>query len=294
MSIKCFSNSKSASIRNIEMTYNIDMSNIKPWKMNQLTSNFNGEPIIKSIKDLMFDDHKFDIENMSDIEKSNLRYLVLSTKEVLETVNRKVKTIYNKPSYARLRFLMSYDDFYQVCMDKLMLNDGILKFDANYKFECAIQFWFDRVAGWKCKHRAKTADEICTLDKPCNEDNGTTVGDLILKDDFEEYNVIEDDINYRIKHIISSMDKSPSTRIILKAGDTEIPLSEEVLAKLFIKHHFGKKELSKMMFNKSSHKLVSNQIFNKFYKKTLMHIAKLISNEANEVGETFNINVDEL
>ena len=59
-------------------------------------------------------------------------------------------------------------------------------------------------------------------------------------------------------------------------------------------HKLGKKELSKMMYNTTNNKLVSNQIFNKFYKQTMLHIAELISKEANSCGETFIIDENEL
>ena len=94
--------------------------------------------------------------------------------------------------------------------------------------------------------------------------------------------------------ILSLMDKTPNTRIVLKANKTAIPLSEYTLAKLFMVHQLGKKELSKMMYNTTNNKLVSNQIFNKFYKQMIMHVADLLNKEANEVGETFSINEDEL
>ena len=48
------------------------------------------------------------------------------------------------------------------------------------------------------------------------------------------------------------------------------------------------------MINTSTNKPVSNQIFNKFYKQTLMHLSELLNKEACECGETFSINEDEL
>ena len=75
---------------------------------------------------------------------------------------------------------------------------------------------------------------------------------------------------------------------------SNVPFSEYTLAKLFMVHQLGKKELSKMMYNTTNNKLVSNQIFNKFYKQTMLHIAELISKEANSCGETFNIDESEL
>lgn len=288
------STSKSKTIRNIENNYNFSMTNCKSWFMDKLTNPTEGQPVIKSFKDLMFDDHVFDLENMTEQEITHLRYLVLSMKEVLSTIDKKVKCVYYKPSYARLRFLMSYDDFYQACIDKLLLNNGILKFDANYKFEPAVQFWFDRVAAWKCKHKVKTADELTILDQPCSEDSETTMGDLLPYRELDETNDIELEVNLRINNLLNSMDKTPSNRISFKAGDTTIPMSEYILAKLFIQHHLGKKELSKMMYNNTTKKLVSNQIFNKFYKNTLIHLSELINKEYNEVGGCFSIDSKEL
>lgn len=288
-----YSNTKSNSIRKIETHYGINMSSIKTWMMDKLTSSFNGTPTINGFKDLMLGDHLFDLSNMTESELTNLRYLTLSTKEVIEVANRKIKCVYYKPKFARLRMLMSYDDFYQICMDKLMLNNGILKFDANYKLECALQYWFERVAMWKSKHRANVADEVAILDKPCSDDNGTTIGDLILKDEVEEFNELDADVEYRLNHILSNMDKSVNNRIVLKAGNTSIPLSEYNLAKLFITHSFGKKELSKMMINTTNNKPVSNQIFNKFYKQMIADVASQISQEYSDLGEVFKINIDE-
>lgn len=287
------SSSNSNSIRNIENTYGFNISKCKHWFMNRLVG-LSGKPVITKLDDLMLGEHKFDIENMTDIEKSNLLYLVLSTKEVVEVVERKIKCIYFKPKYKRLRFLMSYEDFHQICMDKLMLNYGILKFDANYSFDCAVQFWFDRVAGWKCTHKAKTADEVCVLDKKCNEDSSTTVGDLILYKDAEDYGETSLEVDIRINRILDSMDKTKSNRYFIKAGETTIPLSEYLIAKLFILYNFGKKELSKMIYNTLNYKLVSNQCFNKLYKQTLCHIARRIKEESKEAGEVFTFDIDDI
>ena len=287
------STSKSKSIQKIENTYGFKVADCKHYFMDSLTGKFNGEPKIKCISDLMLGSNKFDIENMSDIEKSNLQYIVLSTKEVLDTVKRKTKNIYYKQRYGRLRFLMSYDDFYQICMDKLMLNNGILKFDANYKFECAINFWFDRVAGWKCIRKAKVADEVAILDKPCNEDGDTTIGDLILHKELDEFNETDYESNLRVNLILNQMNNSESTKYVIKAHKTELPYSEQNLAKLFIVYHLGKKELSKIIYNKSNCKPVSNQSFNKLYKQMITDIAVILNKESNEVGEQFEINIDE-
>ena len=102
------------------------------------------------------------------------------------------------------------------------------------------------------------------------------------------------DSERRIKWILSLMDKTHNNKIVLKANDTTIPLSEYNLAKLFMVYHLGKKELSKMMYNVNNRKLVSNQIFNKFYKQTMLHIIELLNKEANECGETFIIDENDL
>lgn len=286
--------SKSKSIRDIEDKYGINLTTCTRAQLDSLTSDKSSSKLISKLDDLMISTRKFDINNMSDIERANLKYLVMSTDEVLDVLKRKSKSIYYKPRYKRLRWLMSYDDFYQTCAHKLLLNDGILKFDANYKLECAIHFWFDRVAGWKCIRKANIADEICILDKPCGDDTEVTVGDLMLKNMDYESEYSNPDISNNINYILSSMDKSESKRIVFKANDIVVPFSEYTLAKLFIVHQLGKKELSKMMFNKSNNKTVSNQIFNKFYKQTLMHIAELLNIEANKCGETFSINKEDL
>ena len=82
--------------------------------------------------------------------------------------------------------------------------------------------------------------------------------------------------------------------IILKAGNTNIPMSEYNIAKLFLIYKLGKKELSKMMYNTKNNKLVSNQIFNKFYKNTLAHIAEFLNIELNKTGESFTLDLNEL
>ena len=258
--------SKSSSIRDIESKYGINLTTCSRHDLDALTSKNSKNRVIKCLKDLMINTRQFDVTNMTDIERANLKYLVMSTDEVLDTLMKKAKSIYYKPRYGRLRFLMSFNDFYQTCAHKLLLNDGILRFNANYNFECAIHFWFDRVAGWKCIHKANIADEITVLDKPCSDDSDTTIGDLMLKDQSYEVDNLSVDADLRINNILASMDKTESNRIVFKANDTVIPFSEYTLAKLFMVHQLGKKELSKLMFNKSNNKLVSNQIFNKFYK----------------------------
>ncbi len=288
--------SKSSSIRDIENKYGINLTTCTHAQLDNLTSKNSCNKAISKLSDLMINTRQFDLDNMTEAERANLKYLVMSTDEILDVLKRKSKSIYYKPRYKRLRWLMSYDEFYQTCAHKLLLNDGILKFNANYKLECAIHFWFDRVAGWKCTRKANIADEVTILDKPCGDDTDTTIGDLMLKGDEDDYSVehMSVDVNRRIDWLLEEMDKTESKRIVLKAGKTVIPFSEYTLAKLFIVYQMSKKELSKIMINTSTDKPVSNQIFNKFYKQTLMHISELLGKEANECGETFSIDENEL
>ncbi len=288
------STSKSSSIRDIEKKYNINMTTCTKADLDLLTSKYSNKRSIHKLNDLMLNARKFDIENMTDIERSNLKYLVMSTDELLEILKKKVTSIYYKPCETRLRWLMSYSDFYQICAYKLLLNDGILRFNANYKLDPAVYCWLFRTAMWMTKHKANVADEITILDKPCADDTDTTIGDLILSDDSYVINEYSADVNVRIDTILNSINDVKSKNIVFKAGSVTIPFSERTLAKLFIIHHLGKKELSKMMYNKSNNKLVSNQVFNKFYKKTMMHIADILNKEANDVGETFGIDENNL
>lgn len=286
--------SNSVSIADIENKYEINMTTCTRAQLDALTSDSSGSKKIKSLDDLMISTRQFDIDNMSDIERANLKYLLMSTDEMLEVLNRKAKSIYYKPVHARLRWLMSFDDFYQTCAYKLLLNDGILRFNANYKLECAIHLWFSRVAWWKSAHRVKRADEVTILDRPCNDDTDTTIGDLMLKEDSINLDESSLDANYRIKHILEMMDKTASRHIVIKAGNISIPMSEYNIAKLFLVYKLGKKELSKMIVNTKNNKLVSNQIFNKFYKNTLMHISELLNGELSEVGESFYLDENSL
>lgn len=292
--MKNVSTSKSSSIRDIENKYNISLTTCTRSQLDALTSSHSATHSIHKLDDLMLNTRQFDIENMTDIERANLKYLVMSTDELLDVLKRKAKSIYYKPCEARLRWLMSFNDFYQICAYKLLLNDGILRFNANYKLEPAIHCWLLRTAMWQTYRKATVADEVAILDKPCGDDTDTTVGELMLKDDEFCSGECSLDASKRIDWILSLMDKTPNTRIVLKANKTVIPLSEYTLAKLFMVHQLGKKELSKMMYNTTNNKLVSNQIFNKFYKQMIMHVADLLNKEANEVGETFSINEDEL
>lgn len=288
------STSKSNSIRDIENKYGINLTTCTRGQLDALTSSSSATKSIHKLADLMLNTKQFDIENMTDVERANLKYLVMSTDELLDILKRKSKSIYYKPREARLRWLMSFNDFYQICAYKLLLNDGILRFNANYKLEPAIHCWLLRTAMWQTYHKATVADEVAILDAPCGDDTDTTIGELKLKDESSISNENSIDASKRIDWILSLMDKTPSKRIAFKANDTVIPFSEYTLAKLFMVHQLGKKELSKMMYNLDNKKLVSNQIFNKFYKQTMLHIAELLNKEANEVGETFSINADEL
>jgi len=288
-----FSSSKSSAIRDIENTYKINLTTCTKEQLDRLTSSHNNTHRVKKLCDLMLNCKQFDLDNMTPIERSNLKYLVMSTDELLTTLKKKASSIYYKPREARLRWLMSFNDFYQICAYKLLLNDGILRFNANYKLDPAIHCWLLRTAMWQSYKRPTRPDEITVLDKPCGDDTNTTIGDLILKDD--EIGIHNNfDSDKRIEWILSKMDKTPHNKIVLKANDTVVPFSEYLFAKLFIIHQLGKKELSKMMYNSSNDKLVSNQIFNKFYKKVMTHIATLLNEEANECGETFSINEDDL
>lgn len=286
--------SKSSSIRDIENKYGINMTTCTRAQLDSLTSSHSKNKVVTKLNDLMINTRQFDLDNMTDTERANLKYLVMSTDEVMDVLKRKAKSIYYKPREARLRWLMSFNDFLQTCAYKLLLNDGILRFNANYKLEPAIHCWLLRNAMWQTYRRANVADEVTILDKPCNDDTDTTIGDLMLKS--ESYGVDEftSDVDNRIEHILDSMDHTPSKRIVLKAGSTTVPYSEYVLAKLFIVHHLGKKELSKLMYNTTNNKLVSNQIFNKFYKQMMIHIANLLNIEANECGEIFSIDESDL
>lgn len=285
---------KSVSIRDIENKYGIDMTNCTKEQLNVLTSLYNNNRVINKYDDLLLNHRQFDIDNMTDIERANLKYLVMSTPEMLDIIKRKSKSIYYKPCEARLRWLMSYSDFYQICVYKLLLNDGILRFNGNYKLEPAIHCWFMRVAMWQTHRKVSVADEVTILDKPCNDEKDTTIGDLILKDEASDLNIFSLDANYIIKFILNKLNKSTSKNLVLKAGDTSIPMSEYNIARLFLIHKLGKKELSKMLYNTKNNKLVSNQIFNKFYKNTLSHISDILNDELGKSGESFKFNVEEL
>lgn len=285
---------KSVSVRDIENKYGINLSTCTRAQLDALTSNHSKYKVIEKYDDLLLNHRQFDIANMTDIERANLKYLVMSTDEMLDIIKRKSKSIYYKPCEARLRWLMSYNDFYQICAYKLLLNDGILRFNGNYKLEPAIHCWFMRVAMWQTHRKVSVADEVAILDKPCSADSDTTIGDLMLKDVECDLDLTGLDSNYRVNYILSKMDKTQSSHILLKAGDCSIPMSEYAIAKLFLVHKLGKKELSRMMYNAKNGKLVSNQIFNKFYKNTLSHIAELLNGELSDAGESFTLDDENL
>ena len=69
-------------------------------------------------------------------------------------------------------------------------------------------------------------------------------------------------------------------------------LTKKALA-VSLKKLLSKKELSKIIYNKSNCKLVSNQSFNKLYKQMITDIAGILNKESNEAGEQFEINIDE-
>ena len=255
------STSKSASIRDIENKYGINLTTCTRAQLDMLTSCNSKYKVIKKYDDLLLNHRQFDIANMTDIERANLKYLVMSTDEMLDIIKRKSKSIYYKPREARLRWLMSYNDFYQICVYKLLLNDGILRFNGNYKLEPAIHCWFMRVAMWQTHRKVSVADEVTILDKPCGDDTDTTIGDIILKDESIENDVLGLDASYMIKSILEKIDKRESKSIILKAGNTNIPMSEYNIAKLFLLYKLGKKELSKMMYNTKNNKLHFNSLY---------------------------------
>lgn len=285
---------KSVSVRDIENKYGINLSTCTRAQLDALTSNHSKYKVIEKYDDLLLNHRQFDIANMTDIERANLKYLVMSTDEMLDIIKRKSKSIYYKPCEARLRWLISYNDFYQICAYKLLLNDGILRFNGNYKLEPAIHCWFMRVAMWQTHRKVSVADEVTILDKPCSSESDTTIGDLMLKDIECDLDLNGLDSNYRVSYILSKMDKTQSSHILLKAGDCSIPMSEYAIAKLFLVHKLGKKELSRMMYNAKNGKLVSNQIFNKFYKNALSHIAELLNGELSDAGESFTLDDENL
>jgi hypothetical protein len=288
------STSKSSSIRDIENKYGINLTTCSRSELDLLTSKYSNKKVITKLSDLMINAHRFDLDNMSTVEKANLKYLVMSTEELLSIFNKIAKRVYYKPREYRLRWLMSLNDFCQICAYKLLLNDGILRFNADYQLEPAIYCWLLRTAMWQSYKKVSRADELTILDEPCGEDNNTTLGEIMLKDNSYEVKACSYESDSRIKEILSNMDKTPSNKIIFKAGETKIPFSEYTLAKLFISHQLGKHELSKIMYNTTNNKIVSNQIFNKFYKRTLIHISKLLNNEAKHIGETFSIKESDL
>lgn len=288
----CVSSSKSQSIQDIENRYKINLSTCSKEQLTSLTSSTSKHKVIRNLSDLMINTHKFDLDNMTDIERANLKYLVMSTEEVLDILKRKATSIYYKPCQTRLRSLMTFDDFYQSCAYKIMLNDGILRFNADYKLEPAIHCWLLRNAMWQTYRRSGQEDELLVLNAPIKGDHtGITMLDLIS---VAGLNVCCVDYKSRIKSILSRMSKEASSFIVLKAGKTQIPMSEYNIAKLFIVHQLSKRELSRMMYNTKTDKLVSNQIFNKFYKQTLMHIASILSEEADFCGEKFSLNQEDL
>lgn len=285
------SRSNSQSIRDIENRYNIDLSTCNKYQLDRLTSSSSKYKVIHKLSDLMINTNQFDLANMTDTERANLKYLVMSTDEVTDILKRKASGIYYKPCQTRLRARMTFDDFYQSCAFKVMLNDGILRFNAKYKLEPAIHCWLLRNAMWQTYKKSGHEDELLVLDSPMNGDAEFTLLDTVSS---AEFDVCSIDYKNRIRFILRQMDREESSFIVLRAGDTQVPMSEYNIARLFITYNMGKKELSRIMYNTKTGKLVSNQIFNKFYKQTLMRIANIISDEADFCGEKFSINQEEL
>lgn len=285
------SSSKSQSIRDIEDRYKINLSTCSKDQLDSLTSSSSKYKAIHKLSDLMINTNQFDLANMTDVERKNLKYLVMSTDEVLDILKRKASSIYYKPCQTRLRARMTYDDFYQSCAFKVMLNDGILRFNADYKLEPAIHCWLLRNAMWQTYKKSGHEDDLLVLDSPVKGDTGCTLLDMIS---ISGLNVCSVDYKNRIKYILQQTSKEESNFIVLKAGNTQVPMSEYNIARLFIVYQMGKKELSKIMYNTKTGKLVSNQIFNKFYKQTLMRIASIIRDEANFCGEKFSLNQEDL
>lgn len=307
----------SLSISAIESTYKITSSISNKLDHSSLDL-FMIRNNIRKVSDLMIGSHQFDIENMTRTEKDNLKYLVLSTDEIKKIMNKHVRSIYLNSKSWRLRDVMSYEDFYQTCFYKLLLNDGILRFNADYSLECAINCWICRTAMWKAYKKVNEGDLVCVLDMPIrgSENAPVTVGDIIMganvegiyginKDplydcnDYQSLTVkdpsnIKEDSKRMIKLILSKMDGTPNRRLSVRTKDVHAPLSESLLAWLIVEGGISKKELAKMIFNDETDKLVSNQIFNKFYKHTILHIAKVIDQESKKYGETFSIDEAEL
>lgn len=282
---------RSSSIREIENKYNIILSDCSHENIDALIKDRH----IEKLSDVMINTHQFDLENMTDIERANLKYLIMSTKEILSILSKHSRCIYKKPINGRLRWLMSYNDFYQICAYKLLLNDGILRFNADYNLECAIHCWIERTAMWQSYHKVGTPDEITVLDKPCSDDSSVTLCDLVSYNEYDDNDYPKSmDVEWRNNYILSQMSITPNSKIVLRGRSVSYPLTEYLLADLIINQDCDKKILSKMMYNTETNKPVSNQIFNKFYKRTIMHIAYLLDKEAKSVGEVFSINEEEL
>lgn len=282
---------RSSSIREIENKYNIILSDCSHENIDALIKARH----IEKLGDVMINTHQFDLENMTDIERANLKYLIMSTKEILSILSKHSRCIYKKPINGRLRWLMSYNDFYQICAYKLLLNDGILRFNADYNLECAIHCWIERTAMWQSYHKVGAPDEITVLDKPCSDDSSVTLCDLVSYNEYDDNDYPKSmDVEWRNNYILSQMSRTPNNKIVLRGRSVSYPLTEYLLADLIINQDCDKKILSKMMYNTETNKPVSNQIFNKFYKRTVMHIAYLLDKEAKSVGEVFSINEEDL
>lgn len=288
---KNFSQSNSQVIRAIRETYGVDIASASKAELRLLVSENSRHHRISSLSDLMLGFRKFDIENMSTDERNNLKYLALSTKELSDLIDTKSRIVYYKPCETRLRRLMSYQDFRQSCYYKLLLNDGILKFDANYRLDPAIYCWVLRNAIWLSKRKATDADEIAILDA-VYKDTRYTYADILLKDEAVEMDTESVDALNLIKVITDRLDKTKSPRIRLKVMENcYTPYSEFVFAVMFIKFGLSKREMSQIVVNSRTLKPVANKIFNNLYKKMVTDVADIYN---DETGSSFRLDPSEL
>ena len=87
------STSKSQSIQDIENKYSINLSTCTKEQLNLLTLGNGKKKAIRTLSDLMINTKKFDLANMTEIERVNLKYLVMSTEEIIDTIKRKASSI---------------------------------------------------------------------------------------------------------------------------------------------------------------------------------------------------------
>ena len=276
---KSVSESKSQVIRAIRDAYGVDLATASKTELRLLASETSRYHRISSLSDLMLGFRKFDIENMNTKERDNLKYLVLSTKELSDLIDTKSRVVYYKPCEMRLRRLMSYQDFRQSCYYKLLLNDGILKFDANYRLDPAIYCWVLRNAIWLSKRKATDTDEVAILDA-VYKDTKYTYADILLKEEASEMNTEAMDTMNLVKVITDRLDKTESNRISLRIMDNcYTPYSEYAFAIMYIKFGLSKKEMSQVVVNSRTLKPVANQIFNSLYKRMITDVADIYNEE---------------